>query len=134
MGLAACVPTTTGQATTAPSPTLQARRGGVLTWAQWDANAAIWGAIAAGVLVTGIGVALKHPLTRVPENTMKFGVGAMLTSFGVFWTAEGLGIEWPGDALSLFAILGVILVVSWVSVRMLAAMLPSGARVEARNV
>ena len=97
-------------------------------------NAAIWGAIAAGVLVTGIGVALKHPLTRVPENTMKFGVGAMLTSFGVFWTAEGLGIEWPGDALSLFAILGVILVVSWVSVRMLAAMLPSGARVEARNV
>ncbi len=41
MGLAACVPSTTGQATTAPSPTLQARRGGVLTWAQWDANAAI---------------------------------------------------------------------------------------------
>ena len=41
VGLAACVPSTTGQATTAPSPTLQARRGGVLTWAQWDANAAI---------------------------------------------------------------------------------------------
>src|SRR5438105_2844098 len=97
-------------------------------------NAAIWGAIFAGVIVTGVGVALKQPLTKVPENAMKFGVGAMLTSFGVFWTAEGLGTAWPGDALSLFAILGVILAVSWVAARMLAAMLPQGARVEARNV
>jgi uncharacterized membrane protein len=97
-------------------------------------NHAVWGAIVAGVIVTGVGVALRQPLTKVPENTMKFGVGAMLTSFGVFWAAEGLGTEWPGDALALFGILGAILVVSWFAARMLGAMLPQGARVEARNV
>jgi uncharacterized membrane protein len=97
-------------------------------------NAAIWGAIAAGVVVIGLGVALKEPLTQVPENTMKFGVGAMLTTFGIFWSAEGLGTEWPGDALSLFGILAIILAISWGSVRMLNVMLPRGAQVGARNV
>ena len=97
-------------------------------------SAAIWGAIAAGVVVIGLGVALKHPLTQVPENTMKFGVGAMLTTFGVFWSAEGLGTEWPGDALSLFGILAVVLLVSWASLRILKALLPGGAQVGARNV
>ena len=97
-------------------------------------SAAIWGAIAAGVVVIGLGVALKHPLTQVPENTMKFGVGAMLTTFGVFWSAEGLGTEWPGDALSLFGVLVVVLLVSWASLRMLKSLLPSGAQVGARNV
>ena len=97
-------------------------------------TAAIWGALAAGVLVIALGIALKHPLTQVPENSMKFGVGAMLTTFGVFWSTEGLGGEWPGDALSLFGILAVILAVSWIAVRMLRLMLPSGAEVGARNV
>jgi uncharacterized membrane protein len=97
-------------------------------------RAAIWGAIAAGVIVIGLGIALKQPLTRVPENTMKFGVGAMLTTFGVFWSSEGLGTEWPGDALSLFGILGVVLAISWLSVRMLKAMLPAGAHVGARHL
>ena len=97
-------------------------------------SAAIWGAIAAGVVVIGLGVALKAPLTQVPENTMKFGVGAMLTTFGVFWAAEGLGTAWPGDALSLFGILAVVLAISWASLRMLNALLPSGAQVGARNV
>jgi len=97
-------------------------------------SAAIWGAIAAGVIVIGLGVALKQPLTQVPENTMKFGVGAMLTTFGVFWSSEGLGTQWPGDALSLFGILGVVLAISWLSVRMLKAMLPAGAHVGARRL
>jgi uncharacterized membrane protein len=97
-------------------------------------SAAIWGAIAAGIVVIGLGVALKKPLTQVPENTMKFGVGAMLTTFGVFWSAEGLGTAWPADALSLFGILAIILAISWGSVRMLNAMLPSGAEVGARSV
>ncbi len=97
-------------------------------------SAAIWGAIAAGVVVIALGVALKAPLTQVPENTMKFGVGAMLTTFGVFWAAEGLGTAWPGDALSLFGILAVVLAISWASLRMLNALLPSGAQVGARNV
>src|SRR5260221_7458185 len=97
-------------------------------------SAAIWGAIAAGVVVIALGVALKAPLTQVPENTMKFGVGAMLTTFGVFWAAEGLGTAWPVDALSLFGILAVVLAISWASLRMLNALLPSGAQVGARNV
>jgi Ca2+/H+ antiporter, TMEM165/GDT1 family len=46
-------------------------------------------------------------LARVPENTLKFGVGVMLSAFGVFWTGEGLGINWPGQdiALAAFAVL-----------------------------
>ena len=54
------------------------------------------GAVAAVLLVVALGVALKAPASRVPENTMKFAVGVMLTSFGTFWTGEGLGIAWWG--------------------------------------
>jgi uncharacterized membrane protein len=97
-------------------------------------NSAIVGAILAGILVVALGAALRHPLTMVPENWMKFGVGALLSSFGVFWFAEGLKVEWPGDALSILPILGVFLIASWAAVRMLAAILPEGAHVEARNV
>jgi uncharacterized membrane protein len=45
------------------------------------------------------GVLVHRPLSRVPENTMKFAVGAMLTTFGMFWAGEGAGVHWPlGDA------------------------------------
>ena len=97
-------------------------------------SAAIWGAAAAGVIVTAVAAALRHPLTAVPENLLKFIVGAMLTTFGIFWFGEGVGAAWPGDAASIPVILGLVLVTSWVSVRMLGAVLPEGARVEARNV
>ncbi|TMC02478.1 MAG: hypothetical protein E6J35_09090 [Chloroflexi bacterium] len=97
-------------------------------------NAAIVGAIVAGIIVTAIAAALRHPLTAVPENWMKFGVGAMLSSFGVFWFGEGIGAEWPGDAASIPIILGVFLAASWLAARMLRGLLPEGARVEARNV
>ena len=97
-------------------------------------NAAIVGAIVAGIIVTAIAAALRHPLTAVPENWMKFGVGAMLSSFGVFWFGEGIGAEWPGDAASIPVILGVFLAASWLAARMLRWLLPEGARVEARNV
>ena len=65
------------------------------------------GAVAACALVLAIGAAVHRPLSRVPENTLKFGVGVMLSAFGVFWTGEGLGIAWPGQdlALLLFAAL-----------------------------
>ncbi|HVC51571.1 MAG TPA: hypothetical protein VND87_06090 [Stellaceae bacterium] len=59
------------------------------------------GALAAGAVVLGIGLAVHRPLARVPENTLKFGVGVMLSAFGVFWTGEGLGIPWPGQDLAL---------------------------------
>jgi uncharacterized membrane protein len=69
------------------------------------------GAAAAVVLVAAVGAAARAPLARVPENTMKFAVGTMLTTFGIFWAAEGAGASWPGgDA----AILGVLaFVVAW---------------------
>jgi uncharacterized membrane protein len=97
-------------------------------------NAAIAGAIAAGILVIALGVALREPLTMVPENWMKFGVGAILSAFGVFWFAEGLGAQWPGDALSIPLILGAFLLASWLSVRMLHVIVPGGAEVAATHV
>ncbi len=69
-------------------------------------NGLLWpaalGALAACVLVLGIGLLVHKPLARVPENTLKFCVGVMLSAFGVFWTGEGLGVNWPGaDAIIL---------------------------------
>jgi uncharacterized membrane protein len=65
------------------------------------------GALAACALVLAAGAMIHRPLSRVPENTLKFGVGVMLSAFGVFWTGEGLGVAWPGQdlALLLFAAL-----------------------------
>ena len=67
------------------------------------------GAGAALVLVAGIGIAVRAPLARVPENTMKFAVGTMLTTFGIFWSAEGAGAHWPGSDAALLAILAFVL-------------------------
>jgi uncharacterized membrane protein len=59
------------------------------------------GALAACLLVVAIGAIVHRPLARVPENSLKFGVGVMLSAFGVFWTGEGLGIDWPGQDLMI---------------------------------
>jgi uncharacterized membrane protein len=59
---------------------------------------------AAVVVVTLVGLAVHAPLSRVPENAMKFAVGVMLTSFGTFWGAEGAGAHWPGGDAALLAI------------------------------
>ena len=61
------------------------------------------GAFAAVVLVAIVGLFVHRPLARVPENTLKYVVGILLTSYGVFWTGEGLGIDWPGADLALVA-------------------------------
>lgn len=65
------------------------------------------GALAACIVVLAIGAIVHRPLSRVPENKLKFAVGVMLSSFGVFWTGEGLGINWPGGdaALAVFVLL-----------------------------
>src|SRR5882672_12058812 len=97
-------------------------------------NAAIVGALAAGVVVIALAAVLRQPLTAVPENWMKFGVGAMLSAFGVFWFGEGIGAKWPGDALSIPIIVAAFLAASWLSVRFLRSLVPEGARVQARNV
>jgi uncharacterized membrane protein len=68
-------------------------------------------ALAAGcavVLVAAVGVAVRAPLSRVPENTLKFVVGIMLTAFGTFWGAEGAGANWPGSDAALLALVPAI--------------------------
>ena len=69
--------------------------------AQGSIPLAAVGAGAAVVLVVAAGVVVRAPLARVPENTMKFAVGVMLTTFGIFWGAEGAGVDWPGDDAAL---------------------------------
>ncbi len=97
-------------------------------------SAAILGTIVAGIVVVALGALLRHPLTMIPENVLKFGVGAILSTFGVFWFTEGLGVEWPGDALSLVLIIAIFLAVSFFAVRLLRWLLPLGAQVQAKNV
>jgi len=71
--------------------------------------AAIAGA-AAVVVVAGAGVAIRSPLSRVPENSLKFIVGIMLTAFGAFWGAEGAGAHWPGSDAALLALIPAVAV------------------------
>jgi uncharacterized membrane protein len=86
----------------------------VLTFgaSQHNLGAAVIGAVAAVVLVTLTGVAVRAPLARVPENWLKFAVGVMLTSFGTFWGAEGAGADWPGGDAALLVLVPVVALVS----------------------
>jgi uncharacterized membrane protein len=70
--------------------------------------AASVGAAAAGILVFLAGLALHRPLARVPENTLKYAVGIVLSGFGLFWTGEGLGVEWPGGDFAILAIMATL--------------------------
>jgi len=72
---------------------------------------AVWAAAIAVVLVAIAGFAIHKPLTKVPENTMKFIVGVLLTSFGIFWGTEGAGANWPHADLSLLGIIPTILLI-----------------------
>jgi uncharacterized membrane protein len=74
------------------------------------------GATAACLLVAAVGVVVHRPLARVPENTLKFAVGVMLSAFGVFWTGEGLGVDWPGADLAIVGFAVMFLAVSGVAV------------------
>jgi uncharacterized membrane protein len=79
------------------------------------------GAIAACALVTAVGVLVHRPLARVPENSLKFAVGVMLSAFGVFWTGEGFGISWPGQDLAIlgFAAMFLLMAVAAIAMRRL---------------
>jgi uncharacterized membrane protein len=87
----------------------------VLTFgsAQGSIPLAAAGAGAAAILVLIAGVVVQGPLSRVPENTLAFAVGVMLTTFGIFWGAEGAGVDWPGGDASLPGVLGFVLLVSF---------------------
>ena len=76
-------------------------------------------AAAALVMVVVVGVLVRAPLARVPENTIKFAVGTLLTTFGTFWAVEGAGADWPGEDLALLYILAFTIAVSLGLVRLL---------------
>ena len=84
--------------------------------AQGRIDLAALGAGGALVLVVIVGVLVRAPLARVPENTLKFAVGVMLTTFGIFWSAEGAGAHWPGDDASLPVVLAFVIALSASSV------------------
>ena len=78
--------------------------------------AAALGAVLAGILVILAGVALRRPLARVPENTLKYAVGVLLSAFGVFWIGEGLRYPWPGEDVALVGLIVGFLMASLVGV------------------
>ena len=98
---------------------------------QKNIGAAVIGAAAAIILVTLVGIAVKAPLTKVPENWMKFAVGVMLTSFGTFWGAEGAGASWPGNDAALLVLIPVVAgaaacCILWLRSRQTATLAPAG--------
>jgi uncharacterized membrane protein len=83
----------------------------VLTFgsAQGSIPLAAAGAAAALLLVVVVGVLVRAPLARVPENAIKFAVGTMLTTFGLFWSVEGAGADWPGGDVALLGVLAFVI-------------------------
>jgi uncharacterized membrane protein len=71
--------------------------GGTSQYFPW----AVAGGLAAMVVVAAAGVVVRKPLSRIPENTLKYAVGIALTSLGTFWAAEGMGASWPLDFVSI---------------------------------
>jgi len=80
--------------------------------AQGNIPLAALGALGALIAVVITGAVLKEPLERIPENTIKFGVGVLLSTFGLFWSAEGLGVGWPGSDLAILGILAFMTLIS----------------------
>ena len=77
-----------------------------------DLPVAVAGGLLAMVLVAATGVIVRKPLAQVPENTLKYAVGVILTSIGTFWAAEGMGASWPLDFVSIF---GLVVIYFWAS-------------------
>jgi Ca2+/H+ antiporter, TMEM165/GDT1 family len=85
-----------------------------------DVAPALVGSAVAVVIVLAIGVVVHRPLARLPESHLKYAVGLLLTSFGVFFLAEGMDVEWPGGDAALLYVAAALLVVSQVQVRRVA--------------
>jgi uncharacterized membrane protein len=73
---------------------------------------AVAAAASAVILVVAVGAVVHRPLTRVPENSLKYVVGLLLTSFGVFWAGEGAGVDWPGSDFAILAIIAFLALTS----------------------
>src|SRR5262245_20370145 len=104
----------------------------VLTFgtAQGNIPLAALGALLALAVVVLIGALLREPLSHVPENTIKFAVGMLLSAFGLFWSVEGLTVEWPGGDL---AILGLLVYLTIISLGFVAALRSTQVRQAAKG-
>ncbi len=91
---------------------------------QHKVGLAALGAALAALVVVVVGLVVHRPLARVPENSLKMGVGIMLTSFGIFWAGEGVGVRWPGSDLWLLVIISWVAVVTASAVAWLRAKAP----------
>ncbi len=107
----------------------------VLTFGANQHNVGLAAAAAglAVLLVVLAGVAVHAPLARVPENTMKFAVGVMLSSFGMFWGAEGAGTHWPGGDAALLGLVPATLLFSLAMVSLLRRATPPTTSVSAEG-
>ena len=94
---------------------------------QGQIGLAALGAAAAVLVVALVAVLVHAPLSRVPENTLKFSVGLMLTSFGAFWSTEGVGVRWPGSDLAIVGLFVLFLSVSSATVTFLHSRRPAVA-------
>ncbi|HEY3834890.1 MAG TPA: hypothetical protein VGO03_21555 [Acidimicrobiia bacterium] len=94
---------------------------------QHKVGLAALGAAAALIVVVALGAVVHAPLSRVPENTLKFGVGVMLTSFGTFWSGEGIGVSWPGSDAMLLGMIAFVLLLALGCVRWLRHIAPVAA-------
>ena len=77
---------------------------------------AVAGGLLAMVVVAAAGVIIRRRLAQVPENTLKYAVGIILTSVGTFWAAEGMGVSWPLDFVSILGLAALYFVASWVAI------------------
>jgi uncharacterized membrane protein len=80
----------------------------------------------AAVIVGIVGAIVARQLSAVPENTIKLGVGIMLTSFGLFWVGEGAGVHWPGSDLAIIVLIGLFLLITVGSIAWLRTLRPQG--------
>ncbi|MGH7762858.1 MAG: hypothetical protein ACREOM_00375, partial [Candidatus Dormibacteraceae bacterium] len=77
------------------------------------------------VVIAGVGVVVRKPLARVPENSLKYAVGVILTSLGTFWVAEGMGASWPLDFVSIVGLAAVYFGASRLAVTLIRRPVPA---------
>ena len=91
------------------------------------------GALAACVLVVTAGLVLHRPLARVPENSLKFVVGILMSAFGLFWFGEGAGLEWPYADAAILGLMAILAVASWLGITIAKRVRPTGKRILMRG-
>jgi uncharacterized membrane protein len=96
-------------------------------------GAASMGALAACLLVVAAGLVLHRPLARVPENSLKFVVGILMTAFGLFWFGEGVGLQWPYADAAILGLMAILAVASWLGITVAERLGAAGKRAAIRG-